>query len=682
MKGLIIAAIIVLVLVIIGLSGFFVFTLLFNESQGGSSVEVVVYDELSLMSVDEGTVTVYDLDQNQLDVITADSRGVAYLDLVPGEYLLAISAPGYQEKWASLNVSETSDLVDVPLERISTCVEEWECGSWSPCVEGFQSRTCEDVTECGTEYDKPSEQQECSLQACSSDLDCDDGDSCTEDVCSGGTMCTNSRITQCKSGDNCCPSGCNSIIDSDCGSSPSSGCQSDSECDDANPCTSDECENEVCYFNDKSDDSSCGTDKICCDGSCGYIVCSSDSDCDDSDSGTDDDCVYPGKCNAYCTNTGSGGCTNECSPEGMFCDGTTWINCSYCDTDECLDECSPQYNCAEQNSSSGNCWCECGDYTLGNEDDVDGGCSDSLDNDCDGDTNCDDSDCASDPYCAGGCSNNGESCLLDGDCCDPSLCDDSESTCYECNGFLDHAGLCELECGAPACDDELPGSSSGGTCCVSDCSASTSVGSCDCLTGNCESGYCSSGSACYSGVTCSSPGWDYSDLNSSCEDVCSASLLGFRACDVSGCFQHHTYVCDVSNECSSGSSDMHCGSNTYNCHYSNAGTYEWYVGPMPYGTETACEDGYDNDCDGLIDCEGAGDPDCHCSTQTCNEVCLSISGCVNGGFCTNIASPYVDCVFSGCIVKYNRCEENGDGRDYCVGQGLARCICEGILLPP
>jgi hypothetical protein len=45
----------------------------------------------------------------------------------------------------------------------------------------------------------------------------------------------------------------------------------------------------------------------------------------------------------------------------------------------------------------------------------------------------------------------------------------------------------------------------------------------------------------------------------------------------------------------------------FTCHYTNAGSWEWYAGLAPMGIETACADGADNDCDGLRD---GDDPDC------------------------------------------------------------------------
>jgi hypothetical protein len=44
------------------------------------------------------------------------------------------------------------------------CEERWSCSKWSKCVEGVQTRECEDLNKCGTEKDKPLESQPCSAE--------------------------------------------------------------------------------------------------------------------------------------------------------------------------------------------------------------------------------------------------------------------------------------------------------------------------------------------------------------------------------------------------------------------------------------------------------------------------------------------------------------------------------------
>jgi|GEM_PF-2589703 len=54
--------------------------------------------------------------------------------------------------------------VDVPEEpgpQPETCEESWECGSWSVCVSAIKTRACTDANNCGTELDKPVEQEPC-----------------------------------------------------------------------------------------------------------------------------------------------------------------------------------------------------------------------------------------------------------------------------------------------------------------------------------------------------------------------------------------------------------------------------------------------------------------------------------------------------------------------------------------
>ncbi len=45
------------------------------------------------------------------------------------------------------------------------CVPDWQCSSWSQCLEGSQSRECLDVNECDTEEGRPAEEQECGTES-------------------------------------------------------------------------------------------------------------------------------------------------------------------------------------------------------------------------------------------------------------------------------------------------------------------------------------------------------------------------------------------------------------------------------------------------------------------------------------------------------------------------------------
>ena len=46
-------------------------------------------------------------------------------------------------------------------EKEEACTENWNCTDWSECINGTQARTCTDLNECGTEFDRPLEIQIC-----------------------------------------------------------------------------------------------------------------------------------------------------------------------------------------------------------------------------------------------------------------------------------------------------------------------------------------------------------------------------------------------------------------------------------------------------------------------------------------------------------------------------------------
>lgn len=59
---------------------------------------------------------------------------------------------------SGLNDDDESD------EGVSTsgaCTEDWRCSSWSECIDGIESRTCNDLYDCGTTELKPVEAREC-----------------------------------------------------------------------------------------------------------------------------------------------------------------------------------------------------------------------------------------------------------------------------------------------------------------------------------------------------------------------------------------------------------------------------------------------------------------------------------------------------------------------------------------
>jgi hypothetical protein len=80
-------------------------------------------------------------------------------------------------------------------------------------------------------------------------------------------------------------------------------CSSDADCDDANECTQDICNNPgsctaLCTSAFLQDTACSGG--VCCLGTCVPPVCVTNADCDDANECTQDVCANPGSCNALC----------------------------------------------------------------------------------------------------------------------------------------------------------------------------------------------------------------------------------------------------------------------------------------------------------------------------------------------------------------------------------------------
>ncbi|MCC6748335.1 MAG: hypothetical protein IT371_11795 [Deltaproteobacteria bacterium] len=208
---------------------------------------------------------------------------------------------------------------------------------------------------------------------------CDDGNSCTQDkLLNGGTCaagCSQSAITQCRSGDGCCPVGCNARSDSDCSPSCGNGvvevperCDTKipvgqvgacpTSCNDQNACTQDTllnggtcaatC-NSVAITQCKAGDGCCPTgcnalSDADCSASCGNGVveppekCDTKipagqsgacpTRCDDGSACTQDALLNGGTCAAQCSSTVINQCKagDGCCPVG--CNALSDTDCS------------------------------------------------------------------------------------------------------------------------------------------------------------------------------------------------------------------------------------------------------------------------------------------------------------------------------------------------------------------
>jgi len=128
---------------------------------------------------------------------------------------------------------------------------------------------------------------------CEIDSDCDDYDECTKDNCDGYPLkCdSNTNISWCQNNDGCCPHSCSWRVDTDCALNP---CDINSDCRDFNSSTNDTCntENRTCLFTEIW---WCESEDEVCPDNCTYtfkLVSNRDLDCSQ-----DNECTTHSDCN-------------------------------------------------------------------------------------------------------------------------------------------------------------------------------------------------------------------------------------------------------------------------------------------------------------------------------------------------------------------------------------------------
>ncbi len=179
---------------------------------------------------------------------------------------------------------------------------------------------------------------------CTTDEDCNDGNACTINKCSGRPRTCedhSKNITACVDSDGCCPTTCNWMMDSDC----YKPCYKDRDCDDDNPGTIDSCNGDArnpgeCEYVPNTE---CKNADDFCPSGCEYgtagegkdsdcsanNTCSYDYDCDDTSRG------IVGACSGYGTDANPRSCIfsniTECKFNDGFCPpGCTEINDNDC----------------------------------------------------------------------------------------------------------------------------------------------------------------------------------------------------------------------------------------------------------------------------------------------------------------------------------------------------------------
>ena len=171
---------------------------------------------------------------------------------------------------------------------------------------------------------------------------------------------------------------------------------------------------------------------------------------------------------------------------------------------------------------------------------------------------------------------------------------------YNCDDWCTKAGdkQCESGCGAASvCDEKSPNTNIAQCGCGATYFADKCDSNCGCVDGDSICRSSAYASDCTADSSCNGVA-----ANSDLLDSCGATTLEVnRHCSSTCTYTSTKYICSASEECNIRS----CGGKNYICYRSNAGSWVW--GTSAESKETACNDGYDNDCDGKKDCY---DSDC------------------------------------------------------------------------
>lgn|GEM_PF-2161075 len=494
------------------------------------------------------------------------------------------------------------------------------------------------------------------LEQCSQDsqqVDCDDADTCTTDVCIDG-ICDNRPVYGCCETDADCFDGractsetcsgglCDYAVLDDC-------CELDADCDDGDGCTINRCDvqTHTCaepVVDPCMDDDLCTTDS-CEAGSCVHVpeadCCAAHADCDDRNPCTIDRCD-------------EGSCSYATAPAGLPCE--------YVDACSFGDVCDGGGLCVTPNPETNN---DCDDGDLCNGVEMcraDGSCQDGTPMDCDDGVACTVDVCEP----GGVCQSTADDSLCDDalDCtierCDPetgcestpssALCDDgvacTRDVCDPIEGcdFQPVSAACDdgVACTVDACDPDLgcvlsfvdAACDDGNPCTTDTCGASGCVhsdnGTC---AAECGDGVCALGEE-----TCATcPG----DCGVCPEGDCCA-----RRADA-GCGSHGVEVCV-------------CAADPYCCEVQWDDACAARVAELGCGTcENASVCG-DTVCDAGEDC-GSCAADCGACVEVCgDEIC-------------QVGEDCADCPVDCGVCPSNCCSEQATAG--CDAADVAACVC-------
>ncbi len=348
----------------------------------------------------------------------------------------------------------------------------------------------EDAPEDGDVVEPPPDPDAGPGRQCATPIDCEDFNPCTDDGCEDG-FCVNAPNDAacddgfyCNGADTCSQGRCEVHEGSPCvqglacdeGQQQCVACLEDGDCDDANPCTDESCQQGACIRNDNTnacdDGIFCNGDDTCQGGTCQVhagspcsgdtscvedelrcVSCLNSADCDDSNPCTDDACV-------------EGTCSNEpneaACDDGIFCNGDDTCQGGACRQHAGV-PCAQGLACVEESRRCVACQgnAECNDFNPCTDDAcVDGGCVNEPNN-----AACDDGlFCNGDDTCSGGScqTHQGDPCQDaeicvegQGRCVDCVSADDCQDDGNVCTDMVCQDGQCVAANNNAACDDGL-----------------------------------------------------------------------------------------------------------------------------------------------------------------------------------------------------------------------------------
>jgi hypothetical protein len=477
----------------------------------------------------------------------------------------------------------------------------------------------------------------CTLGECSGGdaLNCNDGNVCTDDLCEGDSGCQhepNEKSCQdgsiCTVNDSCMDTEClpgqplacddnNECTDDTC--APNIGClfePNESQCNDANPCTTgDHCNGGKCIpmvMLDCDDGNPCTDDS--CEADKGCVHSLNVSPCDDGNACTDDDQCNSGWCSGQFVACDDGNvCTDDSCDQNSGCqnlpndkpctDATVCTVGDHCENGECVsigeldcdddnlctdDACNEELGCVHK---ANNAPCDDGDECTESDECQDGGCAGGEPLQCNDDVECTMDECVSPDGCQ---SVPSDLACDDDDICTDDICDPE----FGCVHSLNQA----------PCDDDNP-------CTVGDA----------CAAGICEGGElatCDDGNVCTSGECQGDQGCVYTAVAGECDDAnpCTTN----DSCQLGECTGAQL-PCDDDVACT-----------TDECTAQSGCTYT--------PNDALCDDG--NICT-----TNSCDPDSDCTS-------VPVEGACEGGECVN-GECVLDCV--------PECDGKECGADGCDG---------------